>query len=84
MTGVIRECGCLRVLLKIQRTRLMEMNTANALYFAVKSLMHAMRNEDKDAPSDVAHRMIQFAKPWTIMRWSQSKLVNRNPLVRIP
>ena len=28
--------------------------------------------------------MIQNAKPWTIRRWSESKLVNGKPLVRIP
>jgi hypothetical protein len=34
--------------------------------------------------SGAAHRMIQIAKPWTTRRWSESKLANGNPLVRIP
>jgi len=62
----------------------MEIHGADALYSAVKSLMHAIRTEDQDAQQDVAHRMIQIAKPWTIRRWSESKLANRKPLVRIP
>jgi hypothetical protein len=28
--------------------------------------------------------MIHIAKPWTIRRWSESKLANGKPLVRIP
>jgi hypothetical protein len=62
----------------------MEMHGADALYSAVKSLMHAIRTEDQDAQQDAAHRMIQIAKPWTIRRWSESKLANGKPLVRIP
>jgi hypothetical protein len=46
----------------------MEMHSADALYSAVKSLMHAMWTEDQDAQQDVAHRMIEIAKPWTIRR----------------
>jgi hypothetical protein len=61
----------------------MEMHGANALYSAVKSLMHAIQTEDQDAQQDAAHRMIQTAKPWTIRRWSESKLTNGKPLVRI-
>jgi hypothetical protein len=57
---------------------------ADALYSAVKSLMHAIRTEDQEAQQDVAHRMIQILKPSTIRRWSESKLGNRNPLLRIP
>jgi len=62
----------------------MEMHCADALYSAVKSLMHAIWTEDQDAQQDAAHRMIQIAKPWTIRRWSESKLANGKPLVRIP
>jgi len=62
----------------------MEMHGADTLYSAVKSLMHAIRTEDQDAQQDTAHRMIQTAKPWTIRRWSESKLANGTPLVRIP
>jgi hypothetical protein len=46
----------------------MEKHCTNALYSAVKSLMHAIRTEDQDAQQDVAHWMIQIAKPWTIRR----------------
>jgi len=62
----------------------MEMHGANALYSAVKSLMHAIRTEDQDAQQNAAHRMIQIAKPWTICRCSESKFGNENPPVRIP
>jgi hypothetical protein len=62
----------------------MEMHGADALYSAVKRLMHAIRTEDQDAEQDAAHRMIQFAKTWTIRRWSESKLANGKPLVQIP
>jgi len=60
-----------------------EMHRANALYSAVKSLMHAIWTEDQDAQQDAAHWMIQIAKPWTIRRWSESKLANGKPLVQI-
>jgi hypothetical protein len=41
----------------------MEMHGAEALHSAVKSLMHAMQTEDQDAQQDVAHWMIEIAKP---------------------
>jgi hypothetical protein len=63
---------------------LMEKHGAKALYSAVKSLMHAIRTEDQDAQQNAAHQMIESAKPWTIRRWSESKLANGKPLVRIP
>jgi hypothetical protein len=62
----------------------MEMHSADALYSGLKSLMHAIRTEDQDAQQDAAHRMIQIAQPWTIRRWSESKLANVKPLVPIP
>jgi len=62
----------------------MEMHGGNALDSAVKSLMHDIWTEDQDAQPDAAHRMIQIAKPWTIRRWSESKLANGKPLVQIP
>jgi len=61
----------------------MEKHGADAQYSAVKSLMHAIRTEDQEAQQDAAHRMTHIAKPWTIRRWSESKLANVNPLVRI-
>jgi len=63
---------------------LMEKHGTEALYSAVKSLMHAIRTEDQEAQQDGAHRMIQITKPWTIRRWSESKLTNGKPLVWIP
>jgi hypothetical protein len=62
----------------------MEMHGAEALYSAVRSLMHAIRTEYEEAQEDAAHRMIQIGKPWTIRRWSELKLANAKPLVRIP
>jgi hypothetical protein len=44
----------------------MEKHGAEALYSAVKSLMHAIWTEDEEAKQDVAHRMTKIAKPWTI------------------
>jgi SNF2 family DNA or RNA helicase len=46
----------------------MEKHSANALYSAVKDLMHAIRTEDEDTEQDAAHQMFQIAKPWTIRR----------------
>jgi len=57
---------------------------ADALYSAVKSLMHAIRTEDEEAQPDAAHQIIQIAKPWTMRTWSESKLANRKPPLRIP
>jgi hypothetical protein len=51
-----------------QDETVMEKHCTNALYSAVKSLMHAIRTEDQDAQQDAAHWMIQIAKPWTIRR----------------
>jgi len=62
----------------------MEKHSADALYSAVKSLMHAIRAEDEEAQQDAALRLIQIAKPWTIKRWLESKHANGKPLVRIP
>jgi len=61
-----------------------EKHGADAVYSAVKSSMHAIRTEDEEVQQDAAHRIIQTAKPWTIWRWSESKLANRKPLVRTP
>jgi hypothetical protein len=52
----------------------MEKNLAEAFNSAVESLMHAIRTENEHAQQDVPHRMIPIARPWTIRRWSQSKL----------
>jgi len=62
----------------------MEKHGAEALYSAVKSLMHAIRTIDDEDQQDVPHRMIQIAKRWTIRQWSESKLTNAKRHVRIP
>ena len=62
----------------------MEKHGGEAWYSAVESLMHGIRTKDEEAQQDAAHRMIQIAKPWMIRRWSESKLGNGKPLVRIP
>ena len=62
----------------------MEMHGADSLYSTVKSLMHDIRTADQDTQQDVAHRMIQIAKPWTIRRSSESTLGNGYLRVRIP
>jgi len=49
----------------------------------VKSLRHAIWTKDKDTQQDLAHWMIQIAKPSTVMRLIQSKLPNGNPPVQI-
>ena len=61
----------------------MEKHGADALYSAGKSLMHAIQTEDEEAQQDAAHWMIQLAHLWTIKMWSESKLPNGQPLVRI-
>jgi len=58
-----------------------EMEGAEAVYSAVKSLMHAIRTEDEVAQQDAAHRMIKIAKPWSIRWCSELRLANGIPLV---
>jgi hypothetical protein len=57
-----------------------EKHSAEAFHSAVKSLMNAIWSKHDEAQQDVAHRMIQTAKPCTIRRWSQLKFANRKPL----
>jgi hypothetical protein len=47
----------------------MEKHCTDALYSAVRSLMHAIRTEDNDAQQDAAHVLIPIAKPWMIRWW---------------
>jgi len=61
----------------------MEKHGAEALYSAVKSLMHANWTKNEEAEQDVAHRMIQIANLWTIRWWSKLTLTNSNTLVLI-
>ena len=46
--------------------------------------MLSSSTKDEEAQQDAAHRMIQIASPWMIRRWSESKLANGKPRVRIP
>jgi hypothetical protein len=62
----------------------MEVHSPDALYSAVKGLMHAIQAEDQDAQQDAAHQMIQIVKTCMIRRWSESKLGNGKTLVQIP
>jgi len=55
-----------------------EKQGADALYSAVKGLMHAIRTEDDEAQQHAAHWMIQIAMPWTARRWSESKPAKEN------
>jgi len=61
-----------------------EKHGADAMYSAVKSLMHAIQTNDKEAQQDAAHGMIQIANPLVIRRWSELAIANRKPLVWIP
>jgi hypothetical protein len=61
----------------------MEQHGADALYSAVKSVMHAIQTKDEEAQQDAAHWMVQSAKPWIIRRLSESKPANGKPLVHI-
>jgi len=62
----------------------MEKDGAEALYSAVKSLMHVIRTKDKEAQQNAAHRMLQIGMPLTIRQWSEFKLAYGKPLVRLP
>jgi len=62
----------------------MEKHSDEALYPAVKRLMHANQSEDKGTQLDAAHRTIMIAKPRTINRLSELKLANGKALARIP
>jgi predicted nucleic acid-binding Zn ribbon protein len=61
----------------------MDKHSADALYSAVKCLTDAINTEDKDAQHNMAHRIIQIGKLWTLSRWSESKLPHVKPLARI-
>jgi hypothetical protein len=53
-----------------------EQHSVNAVYSAVKSLMHAIRTEDAETPQNEVHQRIQIAMPWMSRRWSESTLAN--------
>jgi hypothetical protein len=61
----------------------MQMHSADALYSVVKSLIHAIWTEANNAQQNMAHRMIQIAKPWMLRKWSRPKLANGPRLFRI-
>jgi len=62
----------------------MEKHGADALYSAVKRLMHAIWTEDEEDKQDVLDCIIRIVKAWKITRWSESELANGKPLVRTP
>jgi len=62
----------------------MEKHGGEALYSAVKSVMHAIRTENEEAQQDVAAWMIQIVQPWTMRRWSELHLANGKPIILIP
>jgi len=62
----------------------MENHSSEALYSAVKCLIHAIQTEDEDTQQDATHQTIRITMPWMIWRWSESKLANGKPLLQIP
>jgi len=61
----------------------MEKHGAEALYPAVKSLIHAIQTKDKEAQQDAAHQIFQIPKSWTITWWSESIVANGKSLLQI-
>jgi len=66
-----------------ENNTMMENNGAETVYCAARGLMQAIWTEDAEAQHDAAHQMIQNGKRLTILRWSESKLPNVKPLIRI-
>jgi hypothetical protein len=60
-----------------------EKHHAEALYSAVKSLIHTIWTKDKGAQQVALDWMIQITKPRTIRWWSELKLANGKPLIWI-
>jgi chorismate mutase len=44
----------------------MERDSADALYSAIKSVMHAIWTQNEEAQQNMAYRVIQIVQPWTI------------------
>ncbi|KAF8536335.1 hypothetical protein BDD12DRAFT_890450 [Trichophaea hybrida] len=63
---------------------LMELHGADALQVAVRSWTQGIRSDDNEAQKAAAKQIIRIAKPWTLRRWSESKLANGEPLVKMP
>jgi hypothetical protein len=63
---------------------LMELHGAEAFQVAVRSLTQGIRSDDDEAQKAAAEQIIRIAKPWTIRRWSESKLADGEPLVKMP
>jgi len=61
----------------------MDKQGLDELHSAVKILMHAIWTEHQETQQDGAQRKIQIAEPWTIRRWSESRLADGKPLVWI-
>jgi len=62
----------------------MQNDGTEALYSAVKSVVLAIRTEDRKAQQHATHWMIQVTKPWTISGWSDSILAYVELFVRVP
>jgi len=60
-----------------------EKHAAEALDSAVKSLIHAIRTENKQVQQVVGHQTMQIAKPFPIRRRREMKLENGKTLVMI-
>ncbi|KAF8518629.1 hypothetical protein BDD12DRAFT_811084 [Trichophaea hybrida] len=52
----------------------------DALQVAVRSLTQGIRSDNDEAQKAAAEQIIRIAKPWTIRRWSESKLADGEPL----
>ena len=62
----------------------MELHLLEALHVAIRSLTQGIRSDDDKAPKAASEQIIRIAKPWTIRRWSESKLADGEPLVEMP
>jgi glycerate kinase len=54
----------------------LEKHGAEALYSAVKSVMHAIQTQNEQAQQNAEHWTKQIAKHWMFKRWFESKLDN--------
>jgi len=60
-----------------------EMHSANVLYPALKSSIHAIQTEDGDDHQNAAHWTIQMVKLWMTRRWREFKVANCTLPVRV-
>jgi hypothetical protein len=62
----------------------MERHGAEAFHVAVRSLIQGITSDDNEGQKAAAKQIIRIAKPWTIRRWSESKLADGERLVKMP